>query len=46
MSAKVLMVYWIKNLPARQGTQEMWVQVLSWEDPLEEEMATLSSILA
>ena len=25
--------------------QEMWVQSLSWEDPLEEEMATLSSIL-
>ena len=40
------MVYWIKNLPARQGTQEMWVQVLSWEDPLEEEMEAHSSILA
>ena len=25
---------------------EMWVQSLSWEDPLEEEMATHSSILA
>ena len=25
---------------------EMWVQSLGWEDPLEEEMATLSSILA
>ena len=23
----------------------MWVQSLDWEDPLEEEMATLSSIL-
>ena len=26
--------------------QEMWVQSLSLEDPLEEEMATQSSILA
>ena len=26
--------------------QETWVQSLSWEDPLEEGMATLSSILA
>ena len=25
--------------------QEMWVQSLGWEDPLEEEMATHSSIL-
>ena len=26
--------------------QEMWVQSLGWEDPLEEEMAIHSSILA
>ena len=26
-------------------TQEMWVQFLGWEDPLEKEMATHSSIL-
>ena len=26
--------------------QDTWVQSLDWEDPLEEEMATLSSILA
>ena len=26
--------------------QEMWVWSLGWEDPLEEEMATHSSILA
>ena len=26
--------------------QETWVHSLSWEDPLEESMATLSSILA
>ena len=33
----------IKNLPAMQET---WVQSLGWEDPLEEEMATYSNILA
>ena len=32
-----------KNLPA---VQETWVQSLGWEDPLEKEMATHSSILA
>ena len=40
---------WIKNPTAMQETQEMWetqVQFLGWEDPLEEEMATHSSILA
>ena len=31
-----------KNLPAMQET---WVQLLGWEDPLEKEMATHSSIL-
>ena len=29
-----------------QGTQETQVQSMGWEDPLEEEMATQSSILA
>ena len=29
-----------------QETQELWVQSLDQEDPLEEEMATHSSILA
>ena len=29
-----------------QETQETWVQSLSQEDPLEEEMATCSSVLA
>ena len=33
----------VKNLPAMQ---EMQVQSLGWEDPLEEGMATHSSILA
>ena len=29
-----------------QETQGMWVQSLGWEDPLEEERATHSSIFA
>ena len=33
----------VKSLPAMQET---WAQSLGWEDPLEEEMATHSSILA
>ena len=36
----------VKNLPAMQETQETWVLSLGWEDCLEEEMATHSSILA
>ena len=36
----------VKNLPAMQETQETWLQSLGQEDPLEEEMATQSSILA
>ena len=36
----------VKNLPVRQKTQETLVQSLGWEDPLEEGMATHSSILA
>ena len=35
-----------KNLPVKQETQEMQVQSLGREDPLEKEMATHSSILA
>ena len=35
-----------KNPPAMQETQEIRVQSLGWEDPLEEGMATHSSILA
>ena len=44
-----LMVQRVKNLPAMQETQEtqeMQVQSLGQEDPLEKEMATHSSILA
>ena len=33
----------LKHLPAMQET---WVQSLGWEDPVEKEMATRSSILA
>ena len=35
-----------KNPPVMQETQETWVQALGQEDPLEEEMAIHSSILA
>ena len=38
-----LVAQMIKNLPAMQETQ---VQSLDWEDTLEKEMATHSSILA
>ena len=38
-----LVAWTVKNLPA---IQETWVQSLCREDPLEEEMATHSSILA
>ena len=41
-----LMAQQVKNLLAVQETQETWVQSLGWEDPLEEAMATHSSILA
>ena len=37
------MAQMVKNLPT---IQETWVQSLGQEDPLEEEVATLSSILA
>ena len=33
----------VKNLPA---VQETWLRTLGWEDPLEQGMATHSSILA
>ena len=38
-----LVAQMVKNLPAMWET---WVQSLGWEDPLEEDMATHSSILA
>ena len=36
----------IKSLPAKQETQEPWVQSPGQEDPLEKKMAAHSSILA
>ena len=36
----------VKNQPVMKETQKMWVQALDQEDPLEEEMATHSSIFA
>ena len=36
----------VKNLPATQELQDMWVQTLGQEDPLEKGMATRSSIPA
>ena len=38
-----LLAQMVKNLPAMRET---WVRFLGWEDPLEEGMATHSSILA
>ena len=35
----------VKDLPAMQESQKTQVQSLGWEDPLEEGMATHSSIL-
>ena len=35
----------VKNLPEMQEMQ-IWVQSLGWEDPLEEDMTTHSSVLA
>ena len=38
-----LVAQMVKKLPAMQET---WVRSLGWEDPLEEEIATCSSIFA
>ena len=35
------MVQWVKNLPAMQKTQKTEVRSLGWDDPLDEEMASL-----
>ena len=39
------MAQWVQNLPAMQETQKTHIQSLDQKDPLEEEMATHSSIL-
>ena len=36
----------VKNLPAIQELHKTWVPTLGWEDPLEEDTAVHSSILA
>ena len=36
----------VKNLPANAGDIETWVQSLGQKDPLEEGMATRSTVLA
>ena len=43
ISRDSLVAQTVKSLPTMQET---WVQSLGWEDPLEKEMATHSSILA
>ena len=43
-SSQVVLV--VKNLPGNAGDEEMQVQSMSWEDPLEKGTATHSSILA
>ena len=43
-TSQVMLV--VKNAPANGGDVETWVWSLCWEDPLEEGMATHSSILA
>ena len=40
------MALWVKNPPAMQETQGMQVQSLGWEDLLDKDVATHSSILA
>ena len=40
------MAQWVKNPPTMRETQETRIPSLGQEDPLEEEMATHSSILA
>ena len=39
------MVHQVKNLPAMQETQEIWIRSLGQEDPVEKEMAMHFSIL-
>ena len=43
-SGASLIAQLVKNLPAIQA--DSWVRLRGWEDPLEKEMATHSSILA
>ena len=38
--------WWLRGLKRLPAMRETWVRSLGWEDPLEKEMATHSSILA
>ena len=40
------MAHWVRNPSAMQETPEMPVEFLGRDDPLEEEMTILSSVLA
>ena len=46
VSRASVMVKQVKNPPAIQETQEMWIRFWAGEDHLEKEIATHSSILA
>ena len=45
LSSASQVAQWVKNPPATQETQEMQIQFLGQEDPLEEGTATHSSVL-
>ena len=45
-TSRLQMAQWINNSPAMPDTQGVQVRSPGWKDPLEEEMATHSSILA
>ena len=45
ISLSLIWAQLVKNLPAVKETQQAQVPSLGWEDPLEKEMATHSSIL-
>ena len=49
MKPALILYFMLHGLPrwfSSKEMQEMWVPSLGWEDPLEEEMATYSRILA
>ena len=46
---QIISIFWhevAQTVKCLSAMQETWVQSLGWEDPLENEMATHSSILA
>ena len=46
MKIITLLALMVDNPSANTGDKEIWVRSLGWEDPLEEGLATHSSILA